>query len=324
MGPDNRKGRGMATADGESATRRDRSCEGTWRIEELARRTGMTVRNIREHQSRGLLQPPTLHGRVGFYGPGHAARLDLVKRLQSEGFTLESIGRMVAEDGRAMRRFADAVHDAFDAELPRAATAEELTGAWHTDDPALLDLAVELDLLRQLPDGRYIERSPRLTRIGAELVALGIPPRAAIETAGESLRHTRAIAAAFARTYLDACWVPFDEAGRPAERWPDLLATLENLRPLALDAVNALFGLAVDEAASAALSGRMAEDPSQGSASVIHEVDADDADETNEVDDADEAEAEATAGAADDDTADAGNAERTSVIVPSGHEGSTR
>jgi DNA-binding transcriptional MerR regulator len=241
------------TADEQDDAHGDRSREHGWRIEELAHRTGMTVRNIREHQSRGLLQPPTLRGRVGFYGPGHAARLDLVKRLQAEGFTLESIRRMVAEDGRAMRRFAEAVHEAFDAERPRAVTADDLTSAWNTDDASLLDLAVELDLLRLLPDGRYIERSPRLTRIGAELVALGIPPRAAIETAGEALRSTREIAAAFARTYQAACWEPFDEAGRPAERWPELLAALTSLRPLALDAVNALFGIAIDEAAEAAL-----------------------------------------------------------------------
>ena len=44
-------------------------------IDELARRTGTTVRNIRAHQSRGLLPPPTIRARTGYYGPEHVARV---------------------------------------------------------------------------------------------------------------------------------------------------------------------------------------------------------------------------------------------------------
>jgi DNA-binding transcriptional MerR regulator len=33
-------------------------------IDELARRTGMTVRNVRAHQSRGLLPPPEAGARA--------------------------------------------------------------------------------------------------------------------------------------------------------------------------------------------------------------------------------------------------------------------
>src|SRR3954463_4468114 len=64
-------------------------------IDELARRTGMTVRNIRAHQSRGLLPPPEVRGRTGYYGPDHVARLELIRELQSEGFNLEAIRRLV-------------------------------------------------------------------------------------------------------------------------------------------------------------------------------------------------------------------------------------
>ena len=45
-------------------------------IDELARKIGMTVRNVRAHQSRGLLPPPTLRGRTGYYGKEHVARLE--------------------------------------------------------------------------------------------------------------------------------------------------------------------------------------------------------------------------------------------------------
>lgn len=64
-------------------------------IDELARRSGMTVRNIRAHQARGLLPPPEIHQRVGFYGPEHLTRLELIQELQAEGFNLKGIKRLL-------------------------------------------------------------------------------------------------------------------------------------------------------------------------------------------------------------------------------------
>ena len=55
-------------------------------IDQLAQRTGMSARNIRAHQSRGLLAPPTLRGRTGYYNDEHVARIELIQRLQADGF----------------------------------------------------------------------------------------------------------------------------------------------------------------------------------------------------------------------------------------------
>ena len=44
-------------------------------IEQLAAASGMTVRNIRAHQARGLLAAPEVRLRVGYYGPEHVAQL---------------------------------------------------------------------------------------------------------------------------------------------------------------------------------------------------------------------------------------------------------
>lgn len=52
-------------------------------IDQLAQRTGMTVRNLRAHQSRGLLPPPEVRARTGFYGVEHVARIELIKELQA-------------------------------------------------------------------------------------------------------------------------------------------------------------------------------------------------------------------------------------------------
>ena len=64
-------------------------------IEELAARTGMTVRNIRAHQSRGLLPAPEIRGRTGYYGSEHVTRLELINEMQADGFNLQAIKRLV-------------------------------------------------------------------------------------------------------------------------------------------------------------------------------------------------------------------------------------
>src|SRR5258706_14761275 len=64
-------------------------------IDQLAQVTGMTVRNIRAHQSRGLLPPPEVRGRTGWYGPEHVARIRMIVEMQAEGFNLGAIARLL-------------------------------------------------------------------------------------------------------------------------------------------------------------------------------------------------------------------------------------
>lgn len=228
-----------------------------YRVDDLARLSGMTVRNIREHQSRGLLPAPEVRGRVGYYGPEHLARLEQIKRLQADGFNLESIRKMLG-GGAEFASFASAVHRVFEDEERRVVSMADI----HTLFPAgdhgeeVLAAAVELGLLRSLGNGRYEERSPSLTRIGADLMALGIPPQSALRAAADALPHVQAIADSFVRIYLDHIWTPFEAAGHPAERWPEIVAGLERLRPLALDSVIAMLRLALDQAATAAIEDR--------------------------------------------------------------------
>ena len=64
-------------------------------VTELADAVGMTPRNVRAYQSRGLLFPPEIHGRKARYTAAHVARLQLIASLQREGFTLASIKRLL-------------------------------------------------------------------------------------------------------------------------------------------------------------------------------------------------------------------------------------
>src|ERR1700729_458032 len=71
--------------------------DNTLTIEQLAAQTGMTVRNIRSHQARGLLAPPEVRTRVGYYGPEHVLQLRLIRELQDQGFNLGGIKRLLEE-----------------------------------------------------------------------------------------------------------------------------------------------------------------------------------------------------------------------------------
>ena len=65
--------------------------EGCWRIDELAQRTGLTVDTIRYYVREGLLAPPTKQGRHRLYDSEHLERLDRIRELQAQRFSLAAI-----------------------------------------------------------------------------------------------------------------------------------------------------------------------------------------------------------------------------------------
>jgi DNA-binding transcriptional MerR regulator len=210
----------------------------------------MTVRNVRAHQSRGLLPPPVVRGRTGYYGPEHVARVELIRELQAEGFSLDLIRRLLESAGSssAALRFTRALRAPFGEREPEVITAEELAQRWGSSDPALLERAQELGIMRPLGDGRYEEVSPTLARASAELAEIGISAHQALEVAGSLREHADSIARAYLKLFLEAVWEPFEAEGRPAERWPEISEALERLRPLAAESLHAMFGLAMDAA----------------------------------------------------------------------------
>ena len=224
-------------------------------IDELARQTGMTVRNLRAHQSRGLLPPPEVRGRTGYYGPDHLTRVELIKELQTEGFNLEAIRKLLhGADGSSeeVLRFTRAVRQPFEDEQSEIVTLDELAEQFGARDPDVLARAEKLGLLRPLGDGRYEQLSPRLAAAGAELISLGVSGAEALELVAHIRRHADSIAQRFARVFIEHVWKPFDEAGRPEERWPEVLEALERVRPLAAGAVVSVFQLAMSDAAEEA------------------------------------------------------------------------
>src|SRR5690349_23581704 len=70
----------------------------SWRIDELARKAGLTVDTIRYYAREGLLDPPTKQGRNRFYGPDHLERLERICQLRGQRFSLAAIKATVDVD----------------------------------------------------------------------------------------------------------------------------------------------------------------------------------------------------------------------------------
>jgi DNA-binding transcriptional MerR regulator len=224
--------------------------QATLTVEQLAYETGMSVRNIRNHQSRGLLPPPEVRARTGYYGPDHVARLRLIQEMQAEGFKLSAISRLIGEHGADADRFVglrQAVTAPFADEAPEVLSREELIERFQVDDDRLLDKAQKLGLLIDLGDERYEAPSPALLQAAEDVLNMGIGLPAALAAIEKLNKNSSAAARTFVNLFLDELWKPFDQAGRPDEGWPEMISAIERLRPLAVEALNATFRLTLTE-----------------------------------------------------------------------------
>jgi DNA-binding transcriptional MerR regulator len=226
--------------------------DGKMTIGELARRTGMTIRNIRAHQTRGILPPPEVHGRTGYYNEDHVARIELTREMQADGLNLEAIRRVLESSegsSQEMVDFAHALRAPFEDETPEIFSGEELAAAWGVEefDEELLRRTEEMGIVRRLPEGKIEVISPRLQRAGTALIELGVSPQAAVETAEEMRRTSERVARLFVELFVKEIWEPFDKAGRPEEDWPKMREALDRMRPLASDALLAMFQITMGE-----------------------------------------------------------------------------
>ena len=68
-----------------------------------------------------------------------------------------------------------------------------------------------------------------------------MPPSDALEVAAKVRTHAQGIARVFIDLFMESVWKPFNRAGRPEEEWPKVRDALERLRPLASEAMLAIF-----------------------------------------------------------------------------------
>jgi DNA-binding transcriptional MerR regulator len=200
---------------------------------------------VRSYQSRGLIPPPEVRGRVGYYSSEHVARLQLIGEMQAQGFNLAAIAHMLERargSGEEVLGFTRSLMAPFETEAPEIVEHADLVERLGGDvAPKLLTKAQKLGLVIPIDENCFEVPSPTLLAAGERLVSLGVPLDAALDTMDQLKRNAQRIAQTFVQMFLGFIWKPFDDAGRPESDWPAVRAALDQLRPLASETLLAGF-----------------------------------------------------------------------------------
>lgn len=220
----------------------------TYRIDELGRVSGVTVRNIRAYQERGLLPAPQRVGRVAHFDDAHVARLKIISSMLDRGYTSANILEMLSawEHGRDLGQLLGLEQALVPPAGDQAVTmtlkqARELAGG-----PESLDLVVAAGLVEMSGTRARVLR-PRLLKAFAEMRTHGMSTAAlvdvhrqvepAVARIGEIL--VAAGAAQLAPGFLEAEGTDNDVG--------ELVALLTRFRTLAMTSVTATLSAAIEE-----------------------------------------------------------------------------
>lgn len=201
-----------------------------YRMEELARLAGITVRTLRFYRERKLIPPPRREGRIAWYDDHHLARLRTITALLERGHTLSGIAEL-AEAFDHGRDVGDLLGVGGPTEEePVHLTPEELADHFAGDaTPENLAAAMELGYLGT-DGGEIVHISRRLLDVSSALVHEGIPLAEVLGAAKQVRIHADALAELFTALVL-----------RHASD-----QDLPRLRPLARSVVEAELSLALD------------------------------------------------------------------------------
>jgi DNA-binding transcriptional MerR regulator len=225
----------------------------------------MTVRNVRAYAARGLLPPPRLRGRTGWYGREHVARLLLVREMLAEGWSLAMIERTLAHAPHTASSTTLALHRALvtpwlpaepEETTPRALA--ERSGV--APDP---DLVAELEafgLVERIGEERLRVLDPALLAAGLQVVGLGVPPRALLAAQREVIARVQEIARTYVSMFLDHGADALVDGTGDLDAVGDVVARLQSAAAQALLAsFRTAMADAVEEAVGGALAAREAE-----------------------------------------------------------------
>lgn len=218
-------------------------------VEEVAAKTGVTVRTVRYYQSQGLLPHPDRVGREARYGDEHLERLRLIARLQEQGLRLTAIRELVRQG---------------DAAADWLGLTESLAKPWSDDRPALwsedelaarsaaaptvdVDDLVRTGVIERRSDTNpvvYLVPSPGMFEIALQLSNLGLDLDVAARLRTLLQERLRVLATDLVAGFTDEVSLTLLADAGPA----DLVRLLEQLRPLTRRTVDLLFASEMERA----------------------------------------------------------------------------
>jgi DNA-binding transcriptional MerR regulator len=225
-------------------------------VDDLARRGGTTVRQVRLYIERGLLPRPRRQGRSAFYSDLHVRRLEMILRLIGRGYTMAAIKELADawernEDLGDVLGLEAAVTEPF-GERPRRVTREDIASSFPSGDlDAVIERATEIGLMQ--PDGdEFVVAVPAFFDVGAELVDTGVPVQAVLDIAERIQTATADLADDFVAMFLQHVWQPFADAGQPADQIDRVISAIERQRAVTARVVVAALDAAMQERVDAA------------------------------------------------------------------------
>lgn len=232
-------------------------------VDELARVTDSTVRNVRAYQDRGLLAPPEKRGRVGVYDDTHVSRLKLINHLLARGYTLANIQDLIkavdeGHDLRSILGLETAIGSRWSHERPKRYSLIELLQMFGGKaSPGALAKAVEFGLLER--DGiSFVANSPAALSAGATMAHEGIPLADLLDAVNLSRPHFNAVAKAMVDLVVRQLDRYEADALPPPADVPALVEAIWRVRPLAMVLVESEMNRALEEASGDYLGDRVA------------------------------------------------------------------
>jgi len=233
-----------------------------FRVDELARAAGTTVRNLRAYQDRGLLPPPERRGRTGYYTSAHLARLRLIGALLNRGYSIANIGELLEAwhsggDLGALLGLESAITSPWSDEEPQYVSLPQLMKDFGRQlTPASLARVISLGIV-ELDGTRARVPSMRMLFAARELNEAGIPLDEMLNIVRMLRGNVERVANEMVLLIVKHVFDPLGDGLPPARDVPRLADLIWRLRPLVNMAVNAEVARAMGEAANRHLGDRL-------------------------------------------------------------------
>ncbi|MFD0364561.1 MerR family transcriptional regulator [Nocardia sp. GCM10030253] len=223
-------------------------------IDELAREAGTTVRSVRVYHERGVLPPPQVKGRTGFYGPEHLNRVRTISRLLDRGIKLNGIRELLDAWGRG-----DDLGDilgVIDPDVAKSEVAETISEAAETitatelaeryrEVPNGLSRVVAAGLYEPVDAETYRMADRRLVRIIDKLVAAGVPAAEVLDELEKLRADTDRIARRFVDLFRRTAFAAFQRSDRDRADRNELANRLQSTKTMSGEATAELVTLFV-------------------------------------------------------------------------------
>ncbi|WP_344128941.1 MerR family transcriptional regulator [Saccharopolyspora halophila] len=233
-----------------------------YRIDDLARTAGTTVRNVRVYQDRDLLPPPRKEGRTAIYSDAHLTRLKLIISMLERGYAFAQIKEMIGawESGRSLGEVLgleeEVASRSWAQDAPRAVSAAELEANFGDQLTAnVTKRTLDLGLIERRGRG-FVAPLPELYEAAVELVALGIPLEEVLDIAESMQAKVDHLGAELAGLISDHV---LPRASTADEATPFYGEVIDRLRPLVFKALNSAAIRSADHYIPSIIGARMAE-----------------------------------------------------------------